>query len=283
VRGNWTKGRRDRGAEGSERAGSAGTSEQAVAPVACRPLPSPPVPTAVISDIHGNAEALKRVLRTSKRARSSASCASATSSATAPSPSTCVDLVRERCAWSLMGNHDFGVLYEPTNFNAGGVRPRSGPASSSTRSPTRPPRRSATSSSAACASASWTTSPTRARSPCSSSTARPAAPSTSTSSPTTRLNAPEKIQGRSSTRVERCRDGRAHARARRLHRRARFLPADSNWARGVYRFQRQREGDHQRRLRGPAARPGPAGELRHPPRRPTRTPQPSSSSVWTTT
>lgn len=34
-----------------------------------------------------------------------------------PEPLACVDLVRERCAWSLMGNHDFAVLYEPTNFN----------------------------------------------------------------------------------------------------------------------------------------------------------------------
>ena len=26
-------------------------------------------------------------------------------------------MVRERCDWALMGNHDFAVLYEPTNFN----------------------------------------------------------------------------------------------------------------------------------------------------------------------
>jgi diadenosine tetraphosphatase ApaH/serine/threonine PP2A family protein phosphatase len=35
-----------------------------------------------------------------------------------PDPLRCVDLVRRHCEWSLMGNHDFGVLYEPTNFNA---------------------------------------------------------------------------------------------------------------------------------------------------------------------
>ena len=34
-----------------------------------------------------------------------------------PSPVECVDLIAERCEWSLMGNHDFGVVYEPTNFN----------------------------------------------------------------------------------------------------------------------------------------------------------------------
>ena len=34
-----------------------------------------------------------------------------------PDPVQCVDLVAQRCQWSLMGNHDFGVVYEPTNFN----------------------------------------------------------------------------------------------------------------------------------------------------------------------
>lgn len=36
-----------------------------------------------------------------------------------PNPRECLDLVIERCTWALMGNHDFAVLYEPTNFNAG--------------------------------------------------------------------------------------------------------------------------------------------------------------------
>lgn len=36
-----------------------------------------------------------------------------------PDPLACLDLVMQRCIWSLMGNHDYAVLYEPTNFNAG--------------------------------------------------------------------------------------------------------------------------------------------------------------------
>ena len=36
-----------------------------------------------------------------------------------PEPLECVDMVAEVCEWALMGNHDFGVLYEPTNFNPG--------------------------------------------------------------------------------------------------------------------------------------------------------------------
>ena len=39
--------------------------------------------------------------------------------AAGPDPLECVDLVRTHCQWSLMGNHDFSVLYEPTNFNPG--------------------------------------------------------------------------------------------------------------------------------------------------------------------
>jgi hypothetical protein len=35
-----------------------------------------------------------------------------------PDPVECIDLVREHCEWSLLGNHDFAALYEPTNFNA---------------------------------------------------------------------------------------------------------------------------------------------------------------------
>ena len=36
-----------------------------------------------------------------------------------PNPREVLDLVIDRCEWSLLGNHDFAVLYEPTNFNAG--------------------------------------------------------------------------------------------------------------------------------------------------------------------
>jgi len=77
------------------------------------------VPTAVISDIHANEEALRRVLedigsRTIERIICLGDIVGY-----GPDPLACVDLVRERCEWALMGNHDFGVLYEPTNFNPG--------------------------------------------------------------------------------------------------------------------------------------------------------------------
>lgn len=77
------------------------------------------MPTAVISDIHGNAEALKRVLEDITSRGVDRIVCLGDIVGYGPEPLACVDLVRERCAWSLMGNHDFGVLYEPTNFNPG--------------------------------------------------------------------------------------------------------------------------------------------------------------------
>ena len=75
------------------------------------------MPTAVISDIHANAEALKRVLEDIERRGVERIICLGDIVGYGPDPLQCVDLVRQRCAWSLMGNHDFGVLYEPTNFN----------------------------------------------------------------------------------------------------------------------------------------------------------------------
>jgi len=73
---------------------------------------------AAISDIHGNAEALKRVLEDiDERGLSEIVCLGDIIGY-GPEPLECVDLVAEKCQWALMGNHDFGVLYEPTNFNA---------------------------------------------------------------------------------------------------------------------------------------------------------------------
>lgn len=75
------------------------------------------MPTAVISDIHGNAEALKSVLSDIERRGIERIVCLGDIVGYGPEPLACVDLVRRRCAWCLMGNHDFAVLYEPTNFN----------------------------------------------------------------------------------------------------------------------------------------------------------------------
>lgn len=77
------------------------------------------MPTAIISDIHANAEALRAVLADIDGRGIDRIICLGDIIGYGPDPLECVDLVRERCEWSLMGNHDFGVLYEPTNFNPG--------------------------------------------------------------------------------------------------------------------------------------------------------------------
>jgi len=73
--------------------------------------------TALISDIHGNLEALQTVLADIETRSVDRIVCLGDIVGYGPNPVECVDLVAERCEWSLIGNHDFGVLYEPTNFN----------------------------------------------------------------------------------------------------------------------------------------------------------------------
>lgn len=73
--------------------------------------------TAIISDIHANLSALRTVLDHIDTQRVDRIVCLGDIVGYGPDPVECVDLVAARCEWSLMGNHDFGVLYEPTNFN----------------------------------------------------------------------------------------------------------------------------------------------------------------------
>lgn len=75
------------------------------------------MPTAIISDMHGNGEALRTVLADIDARGISRIVCLGDIVGYGPEPIACVEMVSQRCAWSLMGNHDFGVLYEPTNFN----------------------------------------------------------------------------------------------------------------------------------------------------------------------
>lgn len=72
---------------------------------------------AIISDVHANAEALRTVLADIKSRPIDRIICLGDIIGYGPDPVECVDLVRQHCDWSLMGNHDFSVLYEPTNFN----------------------------------------------------------------------------------------------------------------------------------------------------------------------
>jgi diadenosine tetraphosphatase ApaH/serine/threonine PP2A family protein phosphatase len=77
---------------------------------------------ALISDIHANLEALQVVLADIDRRIDTAKGDQIWNLGDiigyGPNPVECADLVAKRCRWSLLGNHDYGVLYEPTNFNA---------------------------------------------------------------------------------------------------------------------------------------------------------------------
>jgi diadenosine tetraphosphatase ApaH/serine/threonine PP2A family protein phosphatase len=76
-----------------------------------------PYPLALISDIHANLDALQVVLADiEKRGIANIACLGDIIGY-GPQPCECLDLVMQRCQWSLMGNHDFAVLYEPTSFN----------------------------------------------------------------------------------------------------------------------------------------------------------------------
>ena len=77
-----------------------------------------PMPTAVVSDIHGNLDALDAVLADIDHRQIDQIYCLGDIVGYGPDPTHCVDRVMERCEWAMMGNHDFAVMYEPTSFNA---------------------------------------------------------------------------------------------------------------------------------------------------------------------
>ena len=76
------------------------------------------MPTAIISDIHGNVDALNTVLADIDGRGVDRIVCLGDIIGYGPNPTDCLDLVMQRCDFAMMGNHDFAVLYEPTMFNA---------------------------------------------------------------------------------------------------------------------------------------------------------------------
>jgi predicted phosphodiesterase len=77
---------------------------------------------AVISDIHGNLEALETAMADiAQRSIKRIVCLGDVIGYGA-SPKECLDTVVEHCEVTLCGNHDQAVFYEPTNFNIGAER-----------------------------------------------------------------------------------------------------------------------------------------------------------------
>lgn len=74
---------------------------------------------ALISDIHSNIEALTTVLADiEKRGIKTIYCLGDVIGY-GPDPTTCLDLIIKKTKLCVLGNHDYAVFYEPTNFNFG--------------------------------------------------------------------------------------------------------------------------------------------------------------------
>jgi predicted phosphodiesterase len=77
---------------------------------------------AIISDIHGNLEALEAVLRMISADGVDEIWCLGDIVGYGPNPRECIDLVERNCTLSLMGNHDWAVLNSPTGFNSVAAR-----------------------------------------------------------------------------------------------------------------------------------------------------------------
>ncbi len=74
---------------------------------------------AVISDIHSNLEALTVVLTDIEERGIKTIYCLGDVVGYGPNPKECLELIIDKTRWCVLGNHDYGVFYEPTNFNYG--------------------------------------------------------------------------------------------------------------------------------------------------------------------
>jgi predicted phosphodiesterase len=73
--------------------------------------------TAIISDIHGNLEALEAVLADIDRQGISSVICLGDIVGYGPNPAECIDIVQSRCSLVIRGNHDEAVIHGPVGFN----------------------------------------------------------------------------------------------------------------------------------------------------------------------
>ncbi len=76
----------------------------------------------MISDIHGNLEALEVVLDDIKAQGITEIFCLGDIIGYGPNPRECIDLVMETCKITLLGNHDQGAMFDPDGFNIGAER-----------------------------------------------------------------------------------------------------------------------------------------------------------------
>ena len=77
---------------------------------------------AIISDIHGNLEALSAVLEDIDQQKVDALYCLGDVVGYGPNPCECLSLVRQQCQKVILGNHDQGALFDPEGFNIGAER-----------------------------------------------------------------------------------------------------------------------------------------------------------------
>ncbi len=77
---------------------------------------------ALISDIHGNLEALEVVLEDIKAQGIEEIFCLGDIIGYGPNPRECIDRVMANCKMTLLGNHDQGAMFDPDGFNIGAER-----------------------------------------------------------------------------------------------------------------------------------------------------------------
>ena len=77
---------------------------------------------AIISDVHGNLEALQAVLKDIAQHPIEAIYCLGDIVGYGPNPRECLELVMSKCARTLLGNHDQAALFDPPNFNKNAER-----------------------------------------------------------------------------------------------------------------------------------------------------------------
>ena len=72
---------------------------------------------AVISDLHGNVEALDAVLRRVDELGVKEIACLGDVVGYGADPEVCAEIVMQRCKWTIQGNHDWGLFHELDDFN----------------------------------------------------------------------------------------------------------------------------------------------------------------------
>jgi diadenosine tetraphosphatase ApaH/serine/threonine PP2A family protein phosphatase len=77
---------------------------------------------ALVSDIHGNLEALQAVLTDISQQSVDEIICSGDVVGYGPNPCECLDLVIRKCRFTILGNHDQAALFDPDGFNPVALR-----------------------------------------------------------------------------------------------------------------------------------------------------------------